>query len=197
MDDVLLNAVFTAGSGSGLINKLRKGFPALCQHHPSSYSIPPAFPLCSPHPTLAGAPKHIFVAFDVQRSVLLVGQEGCGVTQVSPWAADDCSRQHGVERGSTSSFCFICTPETTITYWIGRFIPVTKAAAGGELIVWQHGRLIKAVVAGHCGAIDCIDAAVGKHPRVNCPLHFRLIASSRDEGLNSFLPALLNRFNVV
>jgi midasin (ATPase involved in ribosome maturation) len=148
--------------------------------------------------------------------VLLVGQEGCGVTQVARWAADHYSRQHGVVRGSASSFCF--------TYWIGRLIPFAKAAAGCESIVWQHGPLTKAVVAGHCGVLDCIDAAAGKvserlnglldpketaedvffdvpensnHPKVNYYPHFLLISFSTYEGLDALSPALLNRFNVV
>jgi MoxR-like ATPase len=155
--------------------------------------------------------------------VLLVGEEGSGLTQIARWAAEYYSRICDPSHGD-SSFCFICTPETTITDWIGRFIPVAKPVAGGDIIVWQHGPLTKAVIEGYCGVMDSIDAAPAKvserlnglldpketasdmffdipenskEPRVDYHRNFRLIATCTADRLEALSPALLNRFNVV
>jgi midasin (ATPase involved in ribosome maturation) len=151
---------YPKGIRQQIIDILHREFLVLFQT-PTPFEIPADFPKCYHNPTLANALKHIFFAFDNQRSVLLVGEEGSGLTQIARWAADYYSQIRDPSH-TDSSFCFICTPETTITDWIGRFIPVAKPVAGGDLIVWQHGPITKAVIEGYCGVIDSIDAASAK-----------------------------------
>jgi hypothetical protein len=70
----------------------------------------------------------------------------------------------------------------TIADWIARFIPVAKVAAGGEIIVWQHGALPKAVLERRCGIVDGIDADPAKiGERLNgalCPKRLHPTCSS-------------------
>jgi MoxR-like ATPase len=154
----------------------------------------------------------------------LVGEEGCGLTQVARLAAEYYGRLHKKSDQGENSFCFICTPETTIADWLGRFILFPKVEAGSDMIIWKNGPLTKAIMKGRCGVIDSIDIAPAKvsehlnavldsketiadmifeipentkNPVVDFHPDFRLIATCQYANLEALSPALLNRFNVV
>ncbi|KAK8886006.1 hypothetical protein M9Y10_041465 [Tritrichomonas musculus] len=189
---------------------------------PIKYSIPESFPKCFKSKSLKTTLKYINLAFQSQRHVLLVGKEGSGLTQIARWVAKYYSSTDIKDKNH--DFCFICTPETTISDWIGRMIPVPKTDVGTDLIIWKDGPLTKAVKKGMCGVLDSLDFAPAKvseklnglldpkimegdmkfdileNPKENqidINPKFRLIATCNEDNLDSISPALLNRFNVV
>jgi hypothetical protein len=205
-------------------NLLRTEYPSLYSDIPNAFRIPTGFPHCFHNAALIETVRHILFALESQRCVLLVEAEGCGLTQVARWAAEYYSKLHKKSRRDDDSFCFICTPETTIADWIGRLIPVPKADVGSDMIIWKNGPLTKAIIKGRCGVIDSIDAAPAKvserlnalldsketkddlifeipentkNPIVEFHPDFRLIATCQYDHLEALSPALLNRFNIV
>jgi MoxR-like ATPase len=122
-----------------IVKDLRSKYPALhCQSEP--YEMPARYPSCFHNKVIQNAVKHILSAFENQRNVLLIGKEGSGLTQIARWSAEYYSGLRDQKQQSNSSFCFVCTPETTISDWIGRYILVPKS---DESIRWRNGPLTR------------------------------------------------------
>jgi MoxR-like ATPase len=207
-----------------MTNLLCDKYSSLYSDTPNDFQIPKTFPHCFHNPSLIEAVCHILFAFDNHRNVLLVGEEGCGLTQVARWIAEYYGNLHKTFPSEDNSFCSICTPQTTINDWIGRLIPIKDAEVGSYQMIWKNGPLTEAVMKGRCGVIDNIDAAPSqvserlntlfdhketmrdlvfeipenpKNPIINFHPDFRLIATCQSRHLQSLSPALLNRFNVI
>jgi hypothetical protein len=142
--------------------------------HPSSwFGILKGFLDCLHNAAVTKLLRHKIFGFENGRNGLLFREERPRVTQEWRWVAENYSGIRSKDSPSESSFCFICAPDTTIADWLDCFIPIPKADAGGDLIIWKNSRLRKALIKGHCCVIADIDSPLPKFAKGRAPSRMR------------------------
>ena len=158
------------------------------------------------------------ISIENGRHLLLVGNQGNGLTQIGKWIAEAFSIN------KDNSFCFIFTPETSVSDLIGKYIPNKKYEIGSNIIEWKDGPLLEAIKNGYSGVFDNINLAQSKViERLNCILeprniekqnffyvpennketsvsinnHFIFISTCENKYLSQLSPAFLNRLNII
>ena len=162
--------------------------------------------------------KYCLMALESHKHILLVGPPSVGKTHIARLIATYYNNEPPI--------CFICTPETTSSDFIGRYIPVPKESTSTELITYKLSPLLESVLSGQVFILDNIASAPAKeserlnslfdvkfesgHPSIfkvyenssnpDIVVHerFRLIATCTEEELRKKIsPALQNRFTII
>ena len=158
------------------------------------------------------------ISIENGRHILLIGNQGCGLTQIGKWLTEAFSNNN------KNSFCFIFTPETSVSDLIGKYIPNKKYDIGTNMINWKDGPLLEAIKYGYSGVFDNINLAQTKvierlngllEPRnidkdnvfdvpennkensVSIHKNFIFIATCEKKSLYQLSPAFLNRLNII
>lgn len=100
---------------------LRCEFPSLYSDISPPY-LPENFPKCFDNLAIRTAYKYASIALHNGRHLLFVGEKGCGLTTVAHWISSYFSPERDSKTKETGkdTFCFVCTPETTVADFIGR-----------------------------------------------------------------------------
>ena len=83
------------------------------------------------------------ISLENGRHILLVGKKGCGLTQIGKWISEAFSKN------KEKSFCFIFTPETTVSDLI--YIPNDGNYFGTNIIEWKDCPFLDTIKDGFCG----------------------------------------------
>ena len=173
------------------------------------------------NPSIDDVFQKIMFFAEQDQPILLVGDDGCGKTQIAKWAANIISKN--------GSNMMVCTPETTIADLIGNYIPIPDQGIIGKLPVkWIDGPIVRSAAEGKCVILDQIECALPQYiERIN-PIfdsyskkrylgnkttfiinekpdqneisinnEFKFIATACKNDLNKLSPALLNRFVII
>ena len=121
--------------------------------------LPENFPKCYSNYSLRKAFYFAQIAKRNGRHLLIVGNEGSGITQVAKWF----SWYFTPKEKRNENFLFIFSPETTVSDMIGKYTPKEQNSdAYSGIIEWKNGPLTLAVKNGYSGVFDNINAAPAK-----------------------------------
>ena len=136
-------------------NLLKQNFQMLYQEEYFP-NLPNNFPKCFPSESVKRAYYYSKIAFENRRHVIFTGRQGIGLTQISKWIALNTSKD------KNNIFCFIFTPETTLSDLFGGYIPNTKTDTGAEITIWREGILSQTVQGVNFGIFLNIHSAPSK-----------------------------------
>ena len=121
--------------------------------------LPENFPKCYSNYSLRKAFYFAQIAKRNGRHLLIVGNEGSGITQVAKWF----SWYFTPQEKRNENFLFIFSPETTVSDMIGKYTPKEQNSdTYSGIIEWKNGPLTLAVKNGYSGVFDNINAAPAK-----------------------------------
>ena len=197
----------------------------LCDKYPILYKklgvpdLPSNFPECYHSDSLKRAFYYSNIAINKGKHILLVSEEGSGLTQLAKLISDYFSKG----KDKLKDFVFIFTKETTAVERLGRFIPLAGDNTN-SLISWRDGSLTKIIATGNSGVFDNLNAAQAKvtertngllapkekeedyffelpeNPEIGTiPINkgFHFIATCNIRKIDELSPTLLNRFFVL
>jgi midasin (ATPase involved in ribosome maturation) len=183
--------------------------------------LPENFPKCYSNYSLRKAFYFAQIAKRNGRHLLIVGNEGSGITQVAKWF----SWYFTPKEKRNENFLFIFSPETTVSDMIGKYTPKEQNSdTYSGIIEWKNGPLTLAVKNGYSGVFDNINAAPAKvveslnallepkdteedyyfeipqntsEPKIKINPDFLFIGTCILEQMENLSPAFLNRFTVI
>lgn len=85
--------------------------------------LPKDFPKCYHSLSVKRAFYYSKIAFENGRHIIITGKQGDGLTQIAKWIAEYNSK-------NKQNFCFVFTPETSVSDLLGKFIPNSKIDSG-------------------------------------------------------------------
>ena len=181
-----------------------------------------SFQHCVPNKVLNEVMDKILFFSSQDQAILLVGNDGCGKTQIAKWASSIIS-PNGMNM-------MVCTPETTISDLIGNYVPASigdNAIQKDLPVKWIDGPIIRSIIEQKCVFLDQIECAqpqvierinslfdayankkygiepifgVEERP-INSDISikdgFKFIATASLKDLKKLSPAMLNRFAVI
>ena len=142
------------------IKKILNNFPNLIKDYKEDLTLPKGFlhDSCYENKQLTQAVKSMEFSFNNFRNILLMGDEGDGITQLSLWFSEWYIREKCKEENVHDLiFYSYCTEQTSIYDLIGKQRPTNESGLGKSLIQWQDGFLIKGIEKGGVVILDNID----------------------------------------
>ena len=183
--------------------------------------LPDDFPKCYSNYSLKKAFYLSKIAKKNGRHILIVGNEGSGLTQVAKWI----SWYFTPEAKRKENFLFIFSPETTVSDMIGKYTPKSDSIdSSSGIFEWRNGPLTLAVKEGYSGTFDNISSAPAKvieslnalldpkdtdedyyfeipqntsEPRIRIHPDFLFVTTCTLDQMDKLSPAFLNRFTVI
>ena len=101
------------------MNIIKEGYPKLYKDLSTIPEFPKDFPKCYQNYSLKKAFYFANIAKRNGRHLLIVGEEGSGITQVAKWI----SWYFTPKEKRKNNFLFIFSPETIISDMIGKYTP--------------------------------------------------------------------------
>ena len=139
--------------------------------------LPENFPKCFENNNLIQAVNSILFSLNNQRHVIVVGEEGSGITQVARWSAEAFSKINSKDSSKNQeSYLCICSKKLQCEDLIGITIPnisnhIESDTSGtdtnnkenekinNEILKFKEGFLVKAIKKGRCVIFDQINEA--------------------------------------
>ena len=119
------------------------------------FDLPENFPKSYHSLSVKRAFYYSKIAFDNGRHIIITGKQGDGLTQIAKWIAEYNSKDK-------KNFCFVFTPETSVSDLLGKYIPNSQIDSGAQLIEWKDGPLTNGIKNGFSGVFINIDVAQSK-----------------------------------
>ena len=203
-----------------LMDIIKNKYPLIYKDINLIPELPKDFPKCFSNFSLRKAFYFANIAKKNHRHILLVGKEGCGLTQIGKWF----SYYFTPEDKRNENFLFIFSPETTVSDLVGKNIPNSEMENSSGLFEWKDGPVTLEVKNGYLGLFDGINAAPTKvieslnsllepkdsekdykfeirqnikEPEVEINKNFLFIATCPLSKINNLSPALLNRLTII
>ena len=204
-----------------LMEIIKKNYTNLYKNLTLIPELPDDFPECYSNFAIKKVFYFANIAKKNGRHILIVGQEGSGLTQVSKWI----SWYFTPKEKRKENFIFIFSPETTVSDMIGKYTPKSDAFdSTSGIFEWRDGPLTLAVKEGYSGVFDNISSAQAKvieslnnlldlkdteedyyfeipqntsEPRIKIHKDFFFVANCTLDQMDKLSPAFLNRFTVI
>ena len=153
-----------------IINKYNN----LKENNNKKLSLPQNFPMCFENDNLIQAINSILFSLNNLRHVIIVGEEGSGITQVARWSAEVFSYSQKKEKKKIEPYLCICSKKLQCEDLIGITIPnftnqIESDTSGNEanredynnneILKFKEGFLVKAIKKGRCVIFDQINEA--------------------------------------
>ena len=211
-------------------DKLRKKlklFQTLKNLKPSSFKLPKEFPHSYSNDNLCEAVSSALFSLTNERNIILVGEDGSGITQIARWCADCFNNFKNKEKNdfkNESCLC-LCTNNLKISDIIGpTSYPKRDNSESNEILKFIPGFLTVALETGKVVVFDCINEVnpiIGERlnglldkkiiseeevfdipentERRKIPIHkdFRMICTCNINNIKDMSPAFVNRFDII
>ncbi len=209
------------------IKNLLNQYENLKEVNEEELKLPKNFPKCFKNNNLIQTVNSILFSLNNQRHVILIGEEGSGITQIARWCA-----KSFIDDGKEPFLC-ICSKKLQCEDLIGITLPNfsnnnlggdTSETETNEILKFKKGFLVKAIKKGRCVIFDQINEAPStvyerlnglldkkyndednKFPVPECSektsfkikKKFRIICTCNHKKIKQISPAFLSRFDII
>lgn len=181
----------------------------------------PKFQNCYFNDSLRSALNSLTLLLQNKQNVLIVGEKGCGKTQLALWSSEDYNKvlrkKDGLHDHEETPLLFMCTQNSKITDLIGGNSSMKKSK-NNDIEFWQKGFLPIHIKQGSCCVLDSIDQSPSlilrlsglldneetfeipessSCPRLTIHKNFRIIATCNKDNLKSLDQNILNKFTII